>query len=122
MTKELVISIPELPYPHEVIEDSDEDKNNQVPRLSQAFYRLSQDQEVDRYTQRVESIQHDCKTTLDQAQGQLLTLEYMPDLDNLQKGYRDTVTPGGVELTPEQIATPELSSLSYCEISLDLNV
>ncbi len=55
MTKEPVIPIAELPYPREVTEDSDEDENDWVPRLSQAFHRSSQDQKVDRYTQRVES-------------------------------------------------------------------
>ncbi len=46
----------------------------------------------------------------------------MPDSDNLQEGYRDTVILGGIELTPEQVATLELSSLSYREIGLDLDV
>ncbi len=30
--------------------------------------------------------------------------------------------PGGIELTPEQVATLELSSSSYYKIGLDLNV
>ncbi len=67
-------------------------------------------------------MQYDCKTTLNQAQGQLLTLEYMLDLDNLQKDYRDTVIPGGIESTPEQVTTLESSSSLYCEISLNLDV
>ncbi len=67
-------------------------------------------------------MQHDCETAPDQAQEQLLTPEYTPDPDNLQEGYGDTVTPRGVELTPEQVATLESLSSSYREISLDLNV
>ncbi len=46
----------------------------------------------------------------------------MLDPDNLQEDHRDTVTLGGIELTPEQVATLESLSSSYYEISLDLDV
>ncbi len=107
MTKEPAIPIAELPYPHKVTEDSDEDENDWVPRPSQASHGSSQDQGVDGYTRRVESTQHNCETALDLAQGQLLTLEYMLDPDNLQGGSGDSATPGGVGLGSNENETTE---------------